>query len=90
MIVYLCQYHIFNLSYPPLPLLCLQVHSLHLHLHFSPVNRFISTIFSGFHIYALIYDICDDLEGWDVDGERSKAEGIYIYIYKHTHTHNYD
>ena len=37
-----------------LPPLCLQVHSLYLHLHSFPANRFISTIFLGF-IYMRYY-----------------------------------
>ena len=32
----------------------------------------------------LIYDICDDLEGWDMDGERSETEGVYIYAHTST------
>ena len=47
-----------------LPLLCSQVHSLHLSLYSCSTNRFISTIFllfSRFHLYALIYDICFSL-----------------------------
>ena len=44
---------------PPIhPLLCLQAHSLCLHLYFCPANRFISTIFLDSILYALIYDIC--------------------------------
>ena len=41
----ICQCHFLNLSHPLLPPLCPQVHSLCLHLHFFPVNRFISTVF---------------------------------------------
>ena len=40
-----------------LALLCPQVHSLHLHLHFFPVNWYISTIFLDSIVYALIYNI---------------------------------
>ena len=43
--VYIHQCYFLNLSYPLLPPPCPQVHSLHLHLHFFSVNRFISTVF---------------------------------------------
>ena len=39
------QYYFFNVSYPLLPHLYPQVHSLHLDLHFFSVNKFISTFF---------------------------------------------
>ena len=48
-------------SHPLLPPLCPQVCSLFLHLCSCPASRFISTSFSRFHIYALIYDICFSL-----------------------------
>ena len=51
------QCYFLNSSYPLLPPLCPHLCSLHLHLYFFPANLFISNIFSGFHIYALIYDI---------------------------------
>ena len=48
-IVYKCQCYFVNLYFVSpfslLTLLCLQVHSLHLHLHFFSVYRFISTVF---------------------------------------------
>ena len=47
-----------NPSYPPLPPLCPQVHSLCLCLYSSLGNRFICTIFSIFHVYTLVYHIC--------------------------------
>ena len=34
-----------NLSHPPLPILCLHVCSLHLHLYYCPTEKFICTIF---------------------------------------------
>ena len=37
---------------------CPQVCSLRLHIYSCPTNRFISSIFSRFHIYALIDNIC--------------------------------
>ena len=43
-IVHVCQSNVISLSYPLLPTLCPPVHSLHLHLHFFSVNRFIRTI----------------------------------------------
>ena len=43
---------------PSPSLLCPHVRSLHLHLYSCPANRFISTIFSRVHVYALIYNIC--------------------------------
>ena len=44
-LVYICQSYFLNLTYPLFPLLCLQIHSLHLLLHSFPANRFVSTIF---------------------------------------------
>ena len=46
-----------NASCPLLPLLCLQVCSLCLHLHCCPANRFVRTIFLGSK-HVLIYNIC--------------------------------
>ena len=73
-----------NSSYPPLPALYTHVHSLSLRFYSCPTNRFICTIFSRFHIYALNRELssvlCDDLDGWDGGGGRSKREGIYVYI----------
>ena len=43
--------------------LCPQVHYLHLCLHSFLTNKFISTIFSKFHVQALIYYICFSLSG---------------------------
>ena len=54
--IYLCSF--LNLSHPLLPLLCPQVHSLHLHLHSFPENSFISTIFLDIihtHTHTHIY-----------------------------------
>ena len=45
-------------THPLLPMLCPRVYSLRLPLYPCLENRFISTIFSRFRIYALIYDIC--------------------------------
>ena len=57
--VYRCYF--LHSSHSLLPLVCPQLHSLYLSLHSFPANRFINTIFSRFHIYALIYDICFSL-----------------------------
>ena len=46
------------LLYPPLPPLCPQVHSVCLCLDSSLGNRLICTVFSIFHVYALVYHIC--------------------------------
>ena len=61
-----CAYASPNLPvHPTRPFLpCPQVHSLHLHLYFCPANRYICTIFSRLHIYALTYDICFSLSDW--------------------------
>ena len=59
-VVYICQCYFLTLS-QLLPLLWPQVCSLYLRLYSCPANRFISTIFSRFHIYALIYDTCFSL-----------------------------
>ena len=53
-VVYFCQCYSLNLSHPLLLPLCPQVHSLFLHLYSCPENRFISTIFSRFHMYVLV------------------------------------
>ena len=47
-----------NSSHPLLSPLHPQVHSLCLHLYSCAANRFIYTIFSRFHINALICNIC--------------------------------
>ena len=60
MVIYICQCYCLSFPHSLLPLLCPQVHSLHLCLYSCSANRFISTIFlpfSRFHLYALIYDI---------------------------------
>ena len=50
-----------NSSHPLLPRVCLQVHSLHLHLFSCPeIHQY---AFSRFHINALIYNICFSLSG---------------------------
>ena len=54
-----------NLSHPPLTSLCPQVHSVSLCLYSCPMNRFISTIVSRFHIYSITYDICFTLSDLD-------------------------
>ena len=46
---------------PAFPPCCPYVCSLHLCLCFSLANQFICTIFSRFHIYVLICDICFSL-----------------------------
>ena len=58
--VYSCQSQSPNSFHSPLPspLTVSTVHYLHLHLYFCPANRFICTIFSRFHIYSLIFNIC--------------------------------
>ena len=60
LVVCICQCYFLNLSWLLFPPLCPQVCSLHLHLHFFSVNRFISTVFR-FHIYVLIHDVCFSL-----------------------------
>ena len=50
------QYYFFNLSYPLLPHLYPQVHSLHLDFHFFSVNKFISTFFLD-SIYIFVENI---------------------------------
>ena len=47
--------------HPTLSPVCPQVCSLYLHLHSFPADRFMNNIFSRFHIYALIYNICFSL-----------------------------
>ena len=44
-IEYICQCYFLHLSHSLPPPLCPQVHSLHLHIHSFPANRFINTIF---------------------------------------------
>ena len=56
MVIYICQRYSLSLSHPLLSPLC-QSSLLYLSLYSYPANRFISTIFSRFHIYALIYNI---------------------------------
>ena len=53
----------FITPHPPatFPPWCPYVCSLHLCLYFCPAHWFICTIFSRFHVYALIYDICFSL-----------------------------
>ena len=46
--VYICQHYSLNSSHPLLPLLCPQVHTIHLHLYSCPENRFTSTISPDF------------------------------------------
>jgi len=46
---------------PSLPTWCSLICSLHLCLYFCFANKIIYTIFSIFHIYVLIYDICFSL-----------------------------
>ena len=43
--VYICLCNFIHSSHPLLPLLCPQVHSLHLHFYSFPAHRFINTIF---------------------------------------------
>ena len=50
-----------NLSHPLFPLLCPQVHCLHLCPYSCPAVRFISTIFLDSMFHALMYDICFSL-----------------------------
>ena len=49
---------LFSQFVPMLPLMCSQVHSLHLHLCSYTSDRFIHINFSRFHIYALMCNIC--------------------------------
>ena len=44
-VMYIFQCHSLNSSHPLLPQVCLQVHSLHLHLFSCPEDRFISMLF---------------------------------------------
>ena len=46
--MYICQCYSLTLTQLPLPPLCPQVHSLHLHLYSCPVTRFISTVYNSF------------------------------------------
>ena len=48
LIVYIWWCYFLHLFHSPPPLLCPQVHSLHLHLHSFPENRFINSIFLDF------------------------------------------
>ena len=48
LIVYIWRCYFLHLFHSPPPLLCPQVHSLHLHLHSFPGNRFINSIFLDF------------------------------------------
>ena len=65
-----CLFYIYQSQFPSFfhPPPCLDIHdcSLCLRLYFCFMNRFICTIFSRFHIYALIYqyDICFSLSGF--------------------------
>ena len=65
MVVYKCQCSPPNSSHPPFLLAaptCLFSTSVSVFLPCRYVHRH---HFSRFHICALMYDICDDLEGWD-------------------------
>ena len=61
MVIYMCQCCSLSLSHPVLPLLCLQVSSLHLCLCCCPADGFHQYHFSRFHICVLIYSICFSL-----------------------------
>jgi len=63
-VLFMSQCYSLNSSRPLLPPPSPQVCSLALCLYSCPTNRFISTIFSRFHIYALIYDVCFSLTSW--------------------------
>ena len=56
-----------NSSHPLLPLLCPQVHALHLHLYSCPSNRFITIIFPDSVIYVNIryFSISDFINTFD-------------------------
>ena len=53
--IYIYQCYSPILSHPLLPSLYPQIHSLCLHLYSCPANRFISTIFSRFHIIKYLF-----------------------------------
>ena len=59
--VYICQHCSLSSSHHLLPLLCPPVGFVSLCLYSRPTNRFINTIFSKFHISAIICDICYSL-----------------------------
>ena len=60
MAVYLCQLYSLDSSHPPHPLLCSQVHPVHLHFYSFPEYRCICTMFFRFHAYVLINDLNED------------------------------
>ena len=60
MLMYICQWYSFYFFPPLFPLLCPPTYSLCLRLYSCPANRVISTIFSRFRMYVLIY-ICFSL-----------------------------
>ena len=55
------QCYFFHSSHPLLSPMGPQIYSLHLYLHSFLESRFISTIFSRFHVHVLICDICFSL-----------------------------
>ena len=61
-----CVKAILSSSHLPLCLPCPQVCSLHSCLYSCPANRFVCTIFSGFCIHVLIYDICFSLSDFSL------------------------
>ena len=56
--VCICQCQSPNLSHPAFPRLGPYICSLCLCFYFCFANRFICTVFSRFHIYVLLYNIC--------------------------------
>ena len=94
-VMYICRWCFSCLSQSLLPPLCPQVRSLYLSLHSFPANRFINTIFSRFHIYALKY-ICKTcffkIIYWsivDLQYHVSFRCTAQPFSYTHTHTHIY-
>ena len=71
-----------NLS-SPFPLWCPYVCSLHLCLYFFFANRFFCTIFSRFHLYVLIYDIC--FSGFILYDSLQ----VHLYLCKMTQFHSF-
>ena len=80
MVVCLCQSWSPNPSSPPLPALCLHVHSLHLHLYPCPANRFICTIFLDGKVLQTVVAHClaqlQDCECTHTHTQGGRAPGL--------------